>query len=136
MKEVLATLTVIGVFIVAPVSYGLFFDKPEQVTTPEPICEQEPIPYETIEIESDDMFYGESGVTSPGENGIESICKLDGAITSRETIKQPISEVVTIGTYVEPVEVSDCPVTTCNDGWCSSSTGRGTCSWHGGVRNY
>lgn len=29
-----------------------------------------------------------------------------------------------------------CPVTTCNDGSCSSSTGRGTCSWHGGVAHY
>ena len=29
-----------------------------------------------------------------------------------------------------------CPITTCNDGACSSSTGRGTCSHHGGVRHY
>lgn len=29
-----------------------------------------------------------------------------------------------------------CPITTCNDGSCSSSTGRGTCSHHGGVRHY
>jgi len=28
-----------------------------------------------------------------------------------------------------------CPITTCNDGACSSSTGRGTCSHHGGIRN-
>lgn len=28
-----------------------------------------------------------------------------------------------------------CPITTCNDGACSSSTGRGTCSHHGGVRH-
>lgn len=27
-----------------------------------------------------------------------------------------------------------CPITTCNDGSCSSSTGRGTCSHHGGIR--
>ena len=27
----------------------------------------------------------------------------------------------------------ECPITTCNDGACSSSTGRGTCSHHGGV---
>ena len=26
--------------------------------------------------------------------------------------------------------------TVCRDGWVSSSTGRGTCSWHGGVRGY
>ena len=29
-----------------------------------------------------------------------------------------------------------CPITTCNDGACSSSTGRGTCSHHGGVNHY
>lgn len=28
-----------------------------------------------------------------------------------------------------------CSITTCNDGSCSSSTGRGTCSHHGGVRD-
>ena len=27
-----------------------------------------------------------------------------------------------------------CPVTTCNDGTCSESTGSGTCSSHGGIR--
>ena len=26
--------------------------------------------------------------------------------------------------------------TLCNDGWHSSSTGRGTCSWHGGMHSY
>jgi hypothetical protein len=33
---------------------------------------------------------------------------------------------------VEP-ELESCSVTTCTDGSCSYSTGRGTCSWHGGV---
>lgn len=28
----------------------------------------------------------------------------------------------------------ECPITTCTDGVCSSSTGRGTCSHHGGIR--
>lgn len=28
-----------------------------------------------------------------------------------------------------------CPITTCSDGACSRSTGRGTCSHHGGVRD-
>lgn len=28
---------------------------------------------------------------------------------------------------------SQCPATTCCDGTCSYSTGRGTCSWHDGV---
>lgn len=28
------------------------------------------------------------------------------------------------------------PVTICNDGWVSHSTGSGTCSWHDGVREY
>ena len=30
-------------------------------------------------------------------------------------------------------EAESCPITTCEDGSCSSSTGRGTCSHHGGV---
>lgn len=30
-------------------------------------------------------------------------------------------------------EAESCPITTCNDGSCSSSTGRGTCSHHGGI---
>lgn len=28
------------------------------------------------------------------------------------------------------------PITICNDGWISHSTGSGTCSWHDGVRQY
>lgn len=28
------------------------------------------------------------------------------------------------------------PGAICNDGWRSHSTGRGTCSWHGGVNHY
>lgn len=28
------------------------------------------------------------------------------------------------------------PGAICNDGWRSHSTGRGTCSWHGGVSHY
>lgn len=30
-------------------------------------------------------------------------------------------------------EAESCPITTCNDGACSTSTGRGTCSHHGGI---
>lgn len=33
----------------------------------------------------------------------------------------------------EPDNYEACPITTCNDSTCSQSTGRGTCSWHGGV---
>jgi hypothetical protein len=43
------------------------------------------------------------------------------------------------GPYVPPSEITheqECPITTCNDGSCSSSTGRGTCSHHDGVRHY
>lgn len=32
-------------------------------------------------------------------------------------------------------QADTCAITTCNDGSCSTSTGRGTCSHHGGVKN-
>lgn len=32
-------------------------------------------------------------------------------------------------------QADSCKITTCNDGACSTSTGRGTCSHHGGVRD-
>lgn len=35
----------------------------------------------------------------------------------------------------EPAQTTTCPITTCADGSCSSSTGRGTCSYHGGEAN-
>lgn len=39
--------------------------------------------------------------------------------------------------YTPPAqEEYRCPVTTCCDGTCSWSRGRGTCSWHGGVCGY
>lgn len=31
-------------------------------------------------------------------------------------------------------QADSCAITTCNDGACSTSTGRGTCSHHGGVK--
>lgn len=47
---------------------------------------------------------------------------------------ESLNEIDSNPVYSVPQETYyECPITTCNDGTCSSSTGRGTCSWHDGI---
>lgn len=93
------------------------------------------------------MYAGETKITQQGNAGITENCSSNAKFISSTVIKQPTAQITAIGTKEkEPVrytvqapvydEVEECPITTCNDGSCSSSTGRGTCSWHGGVASY
>lgn len=63
-----------------------------------------------------DPTYTSTGVAVCEVNGQQTYVQHFGKIEQQE--------------YVE----EGCPVTTCYDGWCSGSTGRGTCSSHGGIR--
>jgi hypothetical protein len=87
------------------------------------------------------MYEGDSRVTQKGVEGSERVCThKDGSIESSTVLMKPVDQVTAYGSkpkYVapEPTYVG-CAVTTCNDGSCSYSTGRGTCSWHDGVAYY
>ncbi len=116
-------------------------------------CTSKIIPYVTVVNQNPNETIGTTKVLTEGVDGTQKICKRSsGKITSDDTIPRPVDKIVSEGTkpvstVAAPVyspesslsisEQSDnCPITTCRDGSCSSSTGRGTCSWHGGVDHY
>ena len=104
--------------------------------------------YQSTTQNNADMYVGENKVTQTGVNGTTKHCYSKVKTVSDTVITYPVAQITDIGTkpkptptpivtYSEPVyNYSQCPITTCNDGSCSSSTGRGTCSWHGGVASY
>lgn len=114
-------------------------------------CKDEPIAY-SYQQRGDGSSEEDSGsihsMTQKGVDGVANVCKKgNGTEVSRSVIKQPVDQ---IDTYTKPPEpptydvlddgpdnsisqYQECPITTCRDGSCSQSTGRGTCSWHGGI---
>ncbi len=68
------------------------------------------VPYDTVTNESDEYDFGETVVTSPGENGIQELTQdlvyVDGVMTEAnivkvETLKEPVTEYVTKGTHLK-----------------------------------
>ena len=68
------------------------------------------IPYDTVETQSSEYDFGETVVTSAGQNGLQEITQdityIDGVQTeistvSVETLQQPVSEYVTKGTHLK-----------------------------------
>lgn len=147
MKDKLATIAVwagFGTLLFGPGIYSAITDKESstesQSVKAEPICKTEPIAYISSEEDAPDLDVGDNEYQS-GTTGEREICELpDGSITNIVT-QDPGEEVTRNGTrpvYIQEAdqEYTGCPITTCNDGWCSSSTGSGTCSYHDGVRSY
>jgi hypothetical protein len=113
-------------------------------------CADESIPYSTNATYYDSSLeVGSSKITQAGVDGVKEVCtRGDGSVASTTVIQPAIDQEKSIGTkepsYTSifdystpaPAPTTSCAVTTCNDGTCSYSTGRGTCSWHGGVAYY
>jgi hypothetical protein len=106
-------------------------------------CTDKTIPYETTTTNDPNAYVGTNSTLSYGTNGTEHVCThKDGTVVSDVVTVKPVNKVVTSGTkqfevYTPPaVTAQRCAVTLCNDGSCSFSQGRGTCSWHGGVAEY
>ena len=68
------------------------------------------VPYDTVTNESDEYDFGETVVTSPGENGVQELTQdlvyVDGVLTETnivrvETLKEPVTEYVTKGTHLK-----------------------------------
>lgn len=116
-------------------------------------CTNTPIPYETAYEKSDKLFINEQKTQKNGTKGNIKKCsylfKHDVVIET----KAPISEVVYIGTKARPEPQVTTPHyyqpsynynnnddfrggAICRDGSRSYSTGRGTCSHHGGVARW
>jgi hypothetical protein len=129
-------IAVVAAFAAIPDVYSSW--KRDQIT-----CETSIITHKVEYVESDDYDLGTETVTTEGRDGEQEVCR-DGYndLVSDETTTEPITKVVTKGTYVEPepeyeYEESEYyvePTATCRDGTYSYSQSRsGTCSWHGGV---
>ena len=130
----------------------------------------EVVPFTSTNIENNSLTKGSTKVLTPGINGVLThtfdITYTNGTETSRTEVSNnvttaPVNEVVTVGTYVAPVQLS-CPNGTyvnsagntvcspyespgapsgataqCVDGSYSfSQSSRGTCSHHGGVASW
>jgi hypothetical protein len=105
-------------------------------------CETSVIPFETEIVDDDTITSDDTHTKINGSVGEYQVCKNGNSVeTSKGTTLLPVNEVVIRGTYVEPVVYEE-PVYTeeynsggsvCNDGVWTPATGRGTCSWHGGV---
>lgn len=110
-------------------------------------CSESTVSYEVVEYDDNTRLNTEQKqITTNGINGSKEVCtKGNGTIVSNTVIAQPLNQRVSVPTkapepapvrVAAPVYNDECPITTCNDGTCSESTGRGTCSWHGGVASY
>lgn len=105
-------------------------------------CTTEAIPYESSSFDDDSLTVGTTSIMTAGVDGERTVCRRNGATTTNTASKLPVTQVIHVGTKPKPTPVyvapatQRCEVTLCNDGTCSYSTGRGTCSWHGGVARY
>lgn len=134
----------IWIFVVALVlgGYGLYSYDQNKVT-----CIDHPVPYTTTQRDNPNNAVGTKQVAINGVNGTNKVCDSKAKHISTNVVTSPVTAVYDVGTK-QPVPVATysapavqatqqrCQVTLCNDGSCSYSTGRGTCSWHGGVNTY
>jgi hypothetical protein len=121
---------------------AMIYIVPFFVEKPQDTCVIEPASHGTYEVSDYGREVGDDYVTE-GKDGERRICRnTNGEVTSDEILVNPVDRVIHIGVKEpEPVfEAVEVPQyqggAICNDGWRSYSTGRGTCSWHGGVAYY
>lgn len=103
-------------------------------------CTTESIPFTTQTVDDDSMDIGDSKTVQDGVDGVRRVCShSNGDADDISIITQPVDEIVHDGSKLDIVydaPTYSTPPTTCNDGTYSYSTGRGTCSWHGGINHY
>lgn len=137
LPRALILVCIIALIFIQPLTVfgtSVYNDVTNKVT-----CTNQTIQYETTD-QNDATIYPSQSYTTAGANGQASVCKdYHGKQVSNEMTTNPTVAYHHIGTkVVEPVTTPYvAPVysggSTCNDGTHSNSTGRGTCSWHGGV---
>ena len=117
-------------------------------------CSYENISYKTLpekEIDSGEettFFEGDNGkrtrrLDSEGSNGTKRICKKAGNVVSETVTREPKPTTYKVYTYkykpfkpYAPAYSNYGPSALCRDGTYSYSSGRGTCSHHGGVAQW
>lgn len=100
-------------------------------------CGDQSIPFESSSQDDPNTTIGTRSITTIGQNGVKHVCSRgDGTTVSSEVSRPAVSEVVAVGSKITPLYTHAAQTTygtLCSDGWVSSSTGRGTCSHHGGI---
>lgn len=112
-------------------------------------CVSETVSYSARTVDSPNYYNDYNQITQKGVNGERRICtKGDGTQLSNTVILEPTDEIRTRGTMqyapvtAPPSTAYEAPSQSvrvgaiCRDGWRSSATGRGACSWHGGVSEW
>ena len=117
-------------------------------------CSYEDISYKTLpekEIDSgEETTFLESNngkktkiLYSDGEDGAKRVCKKANKVVSETVTREPKPTTYKVYTYkykplrpYAPAYSNSGPSDLCRDGTYSSSSGRGTCSWHGGVAQW
>lgn len=102
-------------------------------------CTDKAVPYTSTQVDDPTLAVGTTQITTQGVNGVEHVCKTGTDVIKEDSITtDKVDQVVSNGTeqpvptYVPVQRSTGCAVTLCADGSCSFSTGRGTCSHHGG----
>jgi hypothetical protein len=101
-------------------------------------CNNTQVQYAEVPIEDANTLKGMDYVKLEGKGGTEQVCSVHGKDISRQTVALPVTQIKYIGVkepviYTPPVNTYNGGGAICADGTRSYSTGRGTCSWHGGV---
>lgn len=107
-------------------------------------CTTEILYADKQEVLNSEVAFSESYISQEGTNGSEKVCKKGDKVVSREVIMAATPEVRQVGTKETPAVIPRYTVPTsgyrtgaiCNNGSYSSATGRGACSWNGGVREW
>lgn len=105
-------------------------------------CKTEKVPFETVTQRDETRYIGEPDVVAAeGVDGERKICsRSNGYVVSDDITVQPVAKQVSVASKEKP-PAPPIPTYTpryrtgaeCHDGSYSSATGRGACSWHGGV---
>lgn len=138
VSEILSTVASIALWLglVVGLPVGLSIQANNKVT-----CSQQTIPYTTTTISDSSMYTYQSKTTTYGTNGTKEVCtKHNGEeVVSTKIVAQPVNQVISKGTktftYNAPT-YSYRVGAICGDGSRSYATGRGACSWHGGVSRW
>lgn len=112
------------------------------VVATERIQREEPIPFETVSKESDEVYKGEKKIETDGKEGIryidESVTYTNGVVTKRdvytdEIIKEPVTQVELLGTKEVPPSVGTGNLTMPTNGNLSSRFGARWGRQHKGI---
>lgn len=149
MKDYLKGFAIVGgIFVLFIIGLVFFYSDISSNREAKPVvqeatitCRTESIPHGIVE-EPDDGRYISDGHSDPvgGTDGEREICVNDDTneVVSNEITKEPESAVVYYGTLEDEPEYyySERVGAICEDGTRSYATGRGACSWHGGVSEW